>query len=51
MLHQFCDKHTLADTLIIELTAMSIPTFFVEGVDSLQLSALNLIRTVMNQKS
>ncbi len=43
---QFANKHKIEDTLIIQMTSLSLPIFFVEGLDQLQLVSLNLISTV-----
>jgi len=46
LLNEFAAKEALTDTIILELTAINLPTFFVDNVSELQLSALNTIRTV-----
>jgi len=46
LLNEFAAKESLTDTIILELTAINLPTFFVDNVSELQLSALNTIRTV-----
>ncbi len=41
-------QHTITDTLLLELINGSLPNFFVDGAYDLQLSALNVLRTVRN---
>jgi hypothetical protein len=45
-LNQLVSGHILPDTLILDLTNLTLPAFFVDGVPSLQLSVFALIRTV-----
>lgn len=46
LLNEFATKESLTDTMLLELTAGTLPSFFVDGVSDIQLSALNVIRTV-----
>lgn len=45
-LHGLASKFKFTDAVIIQLTNITLPVFFVEGVNSLQLSALNVVRAV-----
>lgn len=48
-LAQLSSIHSLIDSHIFELVNLSLPLFFVEGINILQLSAMNLIRTIFSQ--
>lgn len=48
-LSQLSSLHNLIDSHIFELINLSLPLFFVEGINILQLSAMNLIRTIFSQ--
>lgn len=40
------EKRTLTDSLLVDLTSVSLPVFFAEGLQLLQLSALALLSSV-----
>jgi hypothetical protein len=39
-------KEKLPDSILLDINSISLPTFFVEGIHSMQMSALNVIRSV-----
>jgi hypothetical protein len=39
-------KEALPDSILLDINNISLPTFFVEGIHTMQLSALNVIRSV-----
>lgn len=44
--HLLAERHKLNDMMVTGLTTISLPIFFIEGVDMLKLSAISLTRTV-----
>lgn len=46
LFHTLAARQSFNDAVILQLTAISLPTFFVEGVSTLQLSALGVVRMV-----
>uniref|UniRef100_A0A6B2KW35 Sister chromatid cohesion protein n=1 Tax=Arcella intermedia TaxID=1963864 RepID=A0A6B2KW35_9EUKA len=42
-------QEMLPDSIILDATAITLPTFFVEGIYSTQLSALNVIRAIFSR--
>ncbi|KAL6062556.1 Nipped-B-like protein A (Fragment), variant 2 [Balamuthia mandrillaris] len=49
LLNEYCMSGSLTDAIILDLTAISLPTFFVEGVSEMQLNALKVIRTIFSR--
>lgn len=45
-LNDLCTSYKITDSLILELSTMSIPLFFIEDLHTLQISSINLISTV-----
>lgn len=39
-------REKLPDSVILDVTAITLPTFFVEDIHAMQLSALNVVRSV-----
>jgi hypothetical protein len=39
-------RQKLPDSIILDITAISLPTFFVEDIHAMQLSALHVVRSV-----
>eukprot|EP01114_Cavostelium_apophysatum_P017954 TRINITY_DN5446_c0_g1_i2.p1 TRINITY_DN5446_c0_g1~~TRINITY_DN5446_c0_g1_i2.p1 ORF type:complete len:652 (-),score=190.30 TRINITY_DN5446_c0_g1_i2:1438-3393(-) len=48
-LNYFAEKQTLTDELIIKLSSTGLPIFFIEGLNVLQLSTINLLRTLFSR--
>lgn len=46
VLNEFAAKEPLTDSMVLDICAVTIPTFFMEGGSELQLHALNVVRTV-----
>lgn len=47
-LNSLVSKEKLPDSIILDITAITLPTFFVEDIHAMQLSALNVVRSVRN---
>jgi len=43
------NRETLPDTIVLEIISITLPTFFVEGIHSIQLASLNVVRSVFSR--
>lgn len=49
VLNEFAAKEPLTDSMVLDICAVTIPTFFMEGGSELQLHALNVVRTIFSR--
>lgn len=48
-LNDLINREAMPDSIILEVISITLPTFFVEGIHSIQLASLNVVRSVFSR--
>ncbi len=48
-LNELINREAMPDSIILEVISITLPTFFVEGIHSIQLASLNVVRSVFSR--